>query len=233
MDRFAMITPRMFDLVAARAPQPEAKSLLRLEFLARDPDLARRFLRQLAGCTAATLELTPTEVSREARDLDVEVYRLLEPWGLVNLPEIPADADSSMGGAPEGPSPQLVERLEALRRDTDWKCATRSGARPRTWTREGAGGGGFDRENTPLSDVANPSRGAVRVTERLNQPVAFDVLPEFQRLAEQARDESAKPLHQGWVIQVGRGSGEARFTTSGPQAPRLHFVFARKETPAR
>lgn len=242
MDRFPMRGPRMLDMIVSHSPQLEAKSLLRLEFLARDGELVRRFLRQLANCTAATLEITPTEVSRDARDLDIEVCRLLKPWGLAsNLPEVGPEPDGeqsgesvdSMGrGVLEGPMAVRMDRQNKIEGETNWKYTS---VKDRTaWNRDGASSGGFDHENNALPDAGNPNRFTFRVSDNPGKPLVLDVLPEFRQLAEQARDGSAPPLHYGWVIQVSRGTGEARFTTSpGNQAPRLHLVFGKKDPPSR
>ncbi|MFZ4694006.1 MAG: serine/threonine protein kinase [Verrucomicrobiia bacterium] len=239
-DRFAMPGPRIFNLVASHSPQLEAKSLLRVEFLARDAELARRFLRQLVNCTAATLEITPTEISGDARDLEIEVCRILEAWGMANLPDSGTETEGDMGSSFidssgrmvfEGPMALRMERQKLLESETNWKQS--SIENKKSWNREGASRRGFDHENTPLCDASNPNRIAFRVSENLNKLLVLDVLPELQHLAEQARDGSSKPFHYGWAIQVSRGTGEARFATAGNQGPRLHLVFGKKDAPAR
>lgn len=232
----------MLDLVVARGGRPEARTLLRIEFLARDPDLARRFYSRMKTCVAATLELTPIKVSNDARDLDFEVCRMLVPWGGAELPEIemPRGNEAESGAenssrveAFVGVAAQLAERQEMLKKETDWKYASRSGGHPKAWNREGADGGGFDRDNTPLTDASNANRDVFRVSERDIKPIALNVLPEFQRLAEQSRDDPNRALHYGWILLAERGAGEVRFAGLGEQAPRLRFLFGKKEAPAR
>ncbi len=239
-DRFFTPGPRMLDLVAARFPQLDAKTLLRVEFLARDAELARRFLRQMANCTSATLEITPTEISGDARDLEIEVCRILEPWGMANLPENITETegdvsssyiDSSGRTVFEGPMALRMERQNLLDKETNWKYFSAAGNK--TWNREGASRRGFDHENTPLCDASNPNRITFRVSDHLNKTLVLDVLPEIQRLAEQARNESSKPFHYGWGIQISRGTGEVRFITAGNQSPRIHLVFGKKDAPVR
>lgn len=230
----------LFDLVAADGPRRKAKTLLRVEFLARDAELARRFLRQLDRCVSAVLEITPIKVSDDARDLVIEVRRMLTPWGRVSWAETDPESNEESGFSAEdssghpmffGSMKRDLERREILRKDTDWKYATRDGGKPKTWARDGAGGGGFDRANTPLNDASNPNRSAFRLPDASAKKIALDVLPELRQLAELARERPQEALHHGWILEVGRGSGEARFAGTGDQAPRLRLLFGKKDAP--
>lgn len=231
-----------WDLVAADGPRRKAKTLLRLEFLARDVELAQRFLRQMDRCVSAVVEITPIKVSDDARDVTIEVRRMLTPWGRVSWSDSDPEANEESSSSDEdssrhpmffNPMRRAFERRELLRKDTDWKYATHEDGKPRTWARDGANGGGFDRDNTPLCDATNPNRSAFRLPDASIQNIALDVLPELRRLAELARAHPEEALHQGWVIEVGRGAGEVRFAGAGDHAPRLRLLFGKKDAPSR
>jgi hypothetical protein len=192
-------------LIATHTGNAESRMLVQVGILSKDNRLARLLLERIPSCTSAVLEITPESVSDGARDPEIEVHQVLQPWGTGN--------------------PRMFKE------ETDWSWASRN--EKIRWKYEGADGPGFDYASTPLAEVDNPTRTSFRISPQQLNLIRLNVLPELQKMsADYERSQREKfPPHYGWIIKIVRGSGGVRFLSSlsnSSYAPRVALTFEEK-----
>ncbi len=213
------------------------KALVRVDFLATNPGQMREFARKIPECMSAVLEITPGFLSTDSRDLEIEVCRVLKPWGM--LGDLPPDPASGRNVDWRMAASQFNRYRNSLQTETTWKIASQTHGNTKWW-KDGASGRDEDYSSPALSS-ADTEANSFRITDDTrNKPIRVNVLVDLQDWAQKVREDEQQQKeptpYYGWIIQVSRGQGDVRFAGSlaasvnrdAGTGPRLLITYKRR-----